>query len=269
MRRITMLALVVGLVAGMTRAVLADFPTAPARKCGADAVLAGTVCLDRYEASVWRVPNPATTNKALVRRIRLGRATRADLLAGGATQLGTASADYAPCATDGQHCADHVYAVSVPAVLPAAFITWFQAQEACANAGKRLPTNAEWQIGANGTPDAGRDDRASDCNTAGAGIAINTGARSRCVSARGVFDMVGNVGEWVADWIPLSKECPGWGAFSDDFMCIAGANETGSGPGALVRGGFAFGGVFAGPLAVIGTIDATRAEDFIGFRCAR
>jgi TatA/E family protein of Tat protein translocase len=52
-------------------------------RCGADAVVDGTVCLDRYEASVWRVPNPTTTNAILVRRIQVGRATRADLMAGG------------------------------------------------------------------------------------------------------------------------------------------------------------------------------------------
>jgi len=33
--------------------------------------------------------------------------------------------------------------VSLPSVLPSAFITWFQAQEAYANSGKRLPTIAE------------------------------------------------------------------------------------------------------------------------------
>jgi sulfatase-modifying factor enzyme 1 len=124
-------------------------------RCAADAVLAGTVCLDRYEASVWRVPNPATTNASLVRKFQIGRATQADLIAGAATQLGTASDDYAPCAHNGQNCANDIYAVSLPSATPSASITWFQAQEACANAGKRLPTNAEWQVGANGTPDPG------------------------------------------------------------------------------------------------------------------
>jgi formylglycine-generating enzyme required for sulfatase activity len=99
------------------------------------------------------VPRPATTNASLVRKIQLGRATRADLTAGEATQLGTASDDYAPCTDNGQNCANDIYAVSVPSEIPSANITWFQAQEACANAGKRLPTNAEWQVGVNGTPD--------------------------------------------------------------------------------------------------------------------
>jgi formylglycine-generating enzyme required for sulfatase activity len=134
-------------------------------------VVAGTICLDRYEASVWRVPNPTTTNASLARKIQMGKATRADLTAGGATQLGTAGDDYAPCADNGQNCANDIYAVSLPSEVPAAFITWFQAQEACANSGKRLPTNAEWQVGVNGTPDPGPDDGTTACNTAANGVA--------------------------------------------------------------------------------------------------
>src|SRR5262249_19187308 len=46
-----------------------------------DAVVSGAGCMDKYEASVWRVPNPTTTNAALVRRIQQGRASQADLTA--------------------------------------------------------------------------------------------------------------------------------------------------------------------------------------------
>src|SRR5262245_36705069 len=86
---------------------------APVAGCAPDAVPAGSVCLDKYEASVWRVPDPTTTNVTLVRKIQLGRATRADLEAGGATQLGV-TVDYAPCAHNGQNCANDIYAVSLP-----------------------------------------------------------------------------------------------------------------------------------------------------------
>ncbi len=105
------LSLALGLMMGAATAVAAGFPETPVRRCAPDAVLAGTVCLDTYEASVWRVPNPTTTNASLVRKIQLGRATHADLTAGGATQLGTASDDYAPCANNGQNCANDIYAV--------------------------------------------------------------------------------------------------------------------------------------------------------------
>jgi len=39
----------------------------------------------KYEASVWRVPNPTTINTGLVKKIQQGRATQADLTAAGAT----------------------------------------------------------------------------------------------------------------------------------------------------------------------------------------
>ncbi|HZN54580.1 MAG TPA: SUMF1/EgtB/PvdO family nonheme iron enzyme [Candidatus Polarisedimenticolaceae bacterium] len=242
-----------------------------ARTCGPHEVIVGNVCLDAYEAGVWRVPNPTTTNAALVIKIRLGRASRADLTAGGATQLGVGIDDYAPCADDGHDCADDIYAVSLPSELPSAFATWFQAQEACANAGKRLPTSAEWQIGASGTPDPGTDDGVTDCNIRGAdGAATPTAERASCVSSRGAFDMVGNLAEWVAEWVPAPLVCPGWASFSDDAMCLGGASTTQTAPGALVRGGaFAgVGGSSAGPFAVV-TFPPFHSTIFVGFRCVR
>jgi formylglycine-generating enzyme required for sulfatase activity len=267
MQRIAMCSLAMGLVIPAASALAAGLARNPQARCRDDAVLAGTVCLDRYEASVWRVPDPTTTNAGLVRRIRLGSATLTELSAGGATQLGVRGDDYGPCGDNGQKCADDIYAVSLPSEVPAAYITWFQAQEACANAGKRLPTSAEWQVGANGTPDPGPDDGTTDCNTE-TGATFPTGARSSCVSARGAFDMVGNLAEWVADWAPLPTACPGWGEFSNDLMCLAGADTTRPGAGALIRGGLSFGGATSGPLAVF-VIEAFRSEDFLGFRCAR
>ena len=84
--------------------------------------------------------------------------------------------------------------------------------------------------------------------------------------------MVGNLAEWVADWVPLSTACPGWGGFSDDSMCLAGASETGTGPGALLRGGaftFSVGSTTAGPLTVNGSFVPGGSSFFVGFRCAR
>jgi formylglycine-generating enzyme required for sulfatase activity len=257
-----------GLVVGVADTAVAQSRVLPVKRCASDAVVAGTVCLDKYEESVWRVPAPTATNVSLVRKIQLGRVTQADLMAGGATQLGTTSDDYAPCTGNGQSCVNDIYAVSLPSVIPSAFITWFQAQEACANSRKRLPTNAEWQVGANGTPDPVSDNGTTDCNTATNSVSP-TGSRSMCVSARGAFDMVGNLDEWVADWVPLSTSCPNWGSFSDDFMCLAGASTTGNGPGALMRGGHFFSGRIAGPLTVFGTFEPSRLAEIVGFRCAR
>jgi formylglycine-generating enzyme required for sulfatase activity len=262
--------LAMGLVTNAVSAAHPEVRPAILRGCGADAVLAGTVCLDTYEATVWRVPGPSTTNAGLVAKIQLGRATRADLIAGGATQLGT-TVDYAPCLDNGQNCAGDIFAVSLPAESPSRRITWFQAQEACANSGKRLPTNAEWQVGANGTPDPGPDNGTTDCNS-DTGVVSLTGARSGCISARGAFDMVGNLAEWVADWVPLSSQCTGWNGFSDDAMCLAGASEAATGPGALLRGGSfspSLGGTSAGPLHVHAGFAPSGSTAFIGFRCVR
>ncbi|HEX4824327.1 MAG TPA: SUMF1/EgtB/PvdO family nonheme iron enzyme [Candidatus Polarisedimenticolaceae bacterium] len=240
---------------------------ATAATCAPDAVPAGTVCLDRYEATVWRVPNPTTTNAPLVRKIQSGLASRLDLVSSGATQLGLGADNYTPCTDNGQSCAGDIFAISLPSEIPSAFITWFQAQEACASSGKRLPTSAEWQVGADGTPDAGPDNGTTDCNSASGGLSA-TGSRSACVSARGAFDMAGNLEEWVADWTTLSSVCTGWGIVSDDRMCLAGASTIIGGPGALTRGGSFVDHTGAGPLAVIGARRPTAIFGFIGFRCA-
>jgi eukaryotic-like serine/threonine-protein kinase len=269
MRTLTTMWLAAGLAVGVGRAAVAQLPALPVRRCAPDAVVAGTVCLDKYEASVWRVPGATTANATLVKRIQLGIATPTDLVAGGATQLGTSGDDYAPCADNGQNCANDLYAVSLPSVVPSASVTWFQAQEACANAGKRLPTNAEWQVGANGTPDPGPDNGTTDCNSASEDLSP-TGARSSCVSGRGAFDMVGNLAEWVADWVPSPTACVGWASFSDDDMCLAGASTTRNSPGTLVRGGafVSLGGPRAGPFAVH-AFAPFHSNNFVGFRCAR
>lgn len=215
------------------------------RPCPSDMVSVGGFCIDKYEASVWSGPS-------------------------GGTQYGAAADDY-PCADSGQNCIGVIFARSVPAVTPSTRITWFQAQQACNNVGKRLPTNGEWQQTVAGTPDPGPDNGTTDCNTASALSAVNTGSRSGCVSAAGALDMVGNVEEWVADWVPDSTTCPGWGGFSNDFMCLSGASTT-TPPGALQRGGdFMSGGPAAGPLAVNGSDEPSNSgtmPDF-GFRCAR
>src|SRR5262245_58243301 len=106
-----------GIAMGIAAALLAGASRAAGPTCAADAVAAGNACIDRYEASVWRVPNPSTTNASLVAKIQQGTATTADLAAGGATQRGTAGDDYAPCTDNGQNCASDIYAVSLPSVI--------------------------------------------------------------------------------------------------------------------------------------------------------
>jgi hypothetical protein len=240
----------------------------PLKKCPPDSVVSGTVCMDKYEASVWRIPDPTGVNKKLVSKVQKGKATLADLTAAGATQLGTTGDNYGPCTDNGQTSCSDIFAVSLRGVTPSAYITWFQAQQACKNSRKRLPSNAEWQAAVAGTPDPGPDNGTTDCNTGNTPAVAPTGSHSSCVSTDGAFDMVGNLSEWVADWVPLSTVCPHWGGFSNDLMCLSGASTT-QGPGALLRGGHLFEGMGAGPLAVLGLSRPSDSGDFVGFRCAR
>ena len=136
----------------------------------------GSVCIDKYESSVW------------------------DSAAGGGTQYDGVGSPY-PCVADGSDCGNAIYARSQAGVTPSANIAWSQAVQACANVGKRLPTAAEWQLAASGTPSGVNADPAAGCNT-GSGAASTTGlAGTLCESSGGAADMVGNVLEWAADLV--------------------------------------------------------------------
>ena len=96
--------------------------------------------------------------------------------------------------------------------------------------------------------------------------------------------MVGNVDEWVADWVDRSELCADWtsqtGIPGHDLLCFGGNGTTLSEfdtqasywiPGALVRGG-SFATSTEGGLAAGGGNPGEYPSDFIdyiGFRCAR
>lgn len=257
------------LCAGSLAAAILVGATPPASaqvaRCTPDMVHGGSFCIDRYEASVWSIPASA---KSLIKKVQKGKAKLSDLTGGGATELGTAGDNYALCNDNGTGC-DNLYAVSIAGILPSGNITWLQAQQACANSLKRLPSNAEWQQAANGTQDPGPDNGTTDCNTNSTQAVANTGSRSGCVSRFGAYDMVGNLYEWVADLIPASTSCPYWGTFSDDVMCLSGASTTRNSPGVAYRGGTYRSGKFAGPLDISGIGSMNDSGPEIGFRCAR
>jgi hypothetical protein len=270
MRRIWQTTMVSSAVLLLGGAHAAAPPSGPVTKCPPDAVVSGAGCMDKYEASVWRVPNPTTINAGLVTRIQQGTATIDQLMAAGARLLGTTTNDWAPCSVNGQSCVDDVYAVSLQGVTPSALGTWFQAQQACANSRKRLPSNAEWQAAAAGTPVGATDDGTNDCNTTHAATVL-TGTRSRCVSARGVFDMGGNLAEWVADWMPASTNCGSWSldvSPTDENQCFAGADVNGE-PAGLVRGGTFLTSFHSGPLSINGRARLSLSDSALGFRCVR
>jgi hypothetical protein len=247
---------------------------AEVRTCTPDSVPVGDACIDKYEASVWQ-----TTDANTISRIRRGLISNANELSGLATQYGAKTDDYdAVCPNNAAGCTG-AFAVSIPGIIPADHITWFQAAATCRNAGKRLATNQEWQLAALGTPDTGTDNGSTTCNLTGS-ASTNTGSRSSCVSDSGAYDMVGNLWEWVADWWPAvinsyssgTSYCnESWGSFSDDYNCGA-LNVTTDGPSAMLRGGDAWvsGGQYrAGPFAIAMTRMPQTENVNVGFRCAR
>ena len=226
------------------------------------------MCIDKYEASVWDIP---AANTALVKKVQSGKATLADLTEGGATQVSPSPScipGFPLTFPNTGNWTNPLYAVSVPGTLPSACVTWFQAEQTCRLAGKRLVTNQEWQATAAGTPDPGNTPGALDCNTNSAGPS-NTGSRTACVSKWGAFDMVGNVYEWVGDWGDAATNCTNWsGTFGGDISCVGGDGSFNL-PGALIRGGDWSDGASAGVFAVDGFVVPSVAFSNIGFRCAR
>ncbi len=216
--------------------------------CPADMVSVGPVCVDRYEATV---ENVATT------------AYVGDLAAA------------ALCDANGNDCKGKIVARSVQGQTPTINVTWFQAQQACAAAGKRLLTNAEWQMAAAGTPDGapnGVRDTSLPCTTRGI-----TGDDPACISNWGVNDMVGNVNEWVADWVQADPANYGtanagntnWGG--DAMAGVSAVSTTGDSrnfPAAIYRGGRA-GSSGQGVFAFYANLTPAESSPNLGFRCAK
>lgn len=223
--------------------------TPPPAGCATDAAELGPVCVDRFEASVWRVP---ASRPDVVQQIRDGSVTEAVLLAAGASQIQPASTqgcsfdEYDPYLTLEGEVLEPLYAVSIAGVQPSNCITARQATTACNLSGKRLLSSDEWTQAALGTPMPAQDDQATTCVLFSPAGPITTGSRSACVSQIGVHDMLGNLYEWTSIFdTPEDSEGRAW--------IIGAAFNVGTGftgyPSHL-----------SGPIAV---------HTDTGFRCAR
>ena len=153
---------------------------------------------------------------------------------------------------------------------PATEVTWFGAEAYCEARGGRLPTEAEWEMAARHDP-VTQDSRvypwgATQPTGAQANYGI-TGTGTKPVgsfeegkSAFGLYDMAGNVFEWVLDW-----STPNYGDGAD----VTNPSGPETGTQKVIRGGSWGDNAFLLRGANRGSLLPTAALNFVGFRCIK